>query len=62
MKQRSTSKTRWTRWTARLPWRDDPPYLPSNKVMAEQRLDLLRKWLSKHKTCMKNIVLQFKTT
>ena len=37
MKQGSTSETRWT---ARLPWRDDPPYLPSNTVMAEQRPDL----------------------
>ena len=36
MKQRSTSETRWT---ARLLWRDDPPYLPSN-MMAGQRLDL----------------------
>jgi len=33
----------------RLPWREDPPYLPNNKVMAEQRLDLLRKRLSKDK-------------
>lgn len=33
----------------RLPWREAPPYLPNNKVMAEQRLDLLRKWLSKDK-------------
>ena len=33
----------------RLPWQEDPPYLPNNKVMAEQRLDLLRKRLSKDK-------------
>ena len=33
----------------RLPWREDPLYLPNNKVMAEQRLDLLRKRLSKDK-------------
>ena len=33
----------------RLPWREAPPYLPNNKVMAEQRLDLLRKRLSKDK-------------
>ena len=33
----------------RLPWREDQPYLPKNKVMAEKRLDLLRKRLSKDK-------------
>ena len=33
----------------RLPQRDDPTYLPNNKVTAEKRLDLLRKRLSKER-------------
>lgn len=30
-----------------LPWREELPYLPNNKAMAEQRLQLLKKRLLK---------------
>ena len=48
-KIRESLQRRERHFQVRLPWREDPPYLPNNKVMAQQRLDLLRTWLSKDK-------------
>ena len=46
-KIRESLQRRDGHFQVRLPWQEDPPYLPNNKVMAEQRLDLLRKRLTK---------------
>ena len=46
-KIRESLQRRDGHFQVRLPWREDPPYLRNNKVMAEQRLDLLRKRLTK---------------
>ena len=46
-KIRESLQRRDGHFQVRLPWRGDPPYLPNDKVMAEQRL--LRKRLSKDK-------------
>ena len=48
-KIRESLQRRDGHFQVRLTWREDPPYLPNNKVMAEQKLDLLRKRLSKDK-------------
>ena len=48
-KIRESLQRRDGHFQVRLTWREDSPYLPNNKVMAEQKLDLLRKRLSKEK-------------
>ena len=41
-----------------LPWREESPYLPNNKPMAEQRLQLLKKRLLKDE----DLLMQYRTT
>ena len=36
-------------YQVRLPWRQQPPYLPNNRVLADHRLQLLKKFLQDHK-------------
>ena len=63
-KIRESLQRRDGHFQVRLSWREYPPYSPKNKVMAEQRLDLLRKRLSKDKDLHEKYcsVIRFKTT
>ena len=44
--------------TLKLPWQHDPPYLPNNKKMAEQRALLLKRRLMKDK----DLLEKYRTT
>ena len=34
-------------WNIRLPWKEDPPFLPGNRFVAERRLEVLRRKLQR---------------